>query len=373
MPSELSLPEQHPRLSTRPARFLTDRNALPAAFLLVVLASIGDAMTSTDTAFTLVYLLPIGIVSWSCKRSVALATIAVCVAVGAYLDVRGQREPVSWAFNLWNQSTEFGVYVAFSYTLHLLRKRLDAEVGLRMAALDQLRHADRLNTLGRLTSGMAHELGTPLNVISGRADLIVRGRTDLQGAKDSAAIIAAQADRMALLIRHLLAFARRGGTQTSEEDMLTLCQETADLLAPLAKPRGVDLVVRGASAVASVNRSEIQQVVSNLVANAIHAMPKGGPIEIALDTVHTRLQENADTTDRRYVLLRIKDEGAGIDPSVLPHIFDPFFTTKDVGEGTGLGLSIVFGIVRDHGGVIRVESKVGVGTTVLVFLPQYPP
>jgi signal transduction histidine kinase len=99
-------------------------------------------------------------------------------------------------------------------------------------------------------------------------------------------------------------------------------------------------------------------------------MRRASAIEISTAISRARFPENADASEREYALLCVRDEGGGIGPAVLPFIFDPFFTTKGVGEGAGLGLSIVFGIVRDHGGAIRVDSTVGEGTSVLVYLPR---
>ena len=117
-----------------------------------------------------------------------------------------------------------------------------------------------------------------------------------------------------------------------------------------------------------MNRGEVQQVLSNLLANSIHAMPRGGHIDIDTSVERVAQAENDGKAPRDYAVVAVKDEGSGIASEVLPYIFDPFFTTKDVGEGTGLGLSVVFGIVRDHGGVIAVESALG-GTTFRVYLP----
>ena len=351
-------------------RLLTGKNALPAAIVLSVLAGLGDAITTAEAAFTLFYVIPVVIVTWFRGLRVAVAIIALCVASSAGVDILFGPRPSSWIFTLWNALAESLLFLAFAYTISLLRRRVDAETALRRAALDQLRHAERLNTVGKLASGLAHELGTPLNVISGRADLISQGRVDLDGAKKSAIIIAAQAERMENLVRNILAFARRAGAETSSEDVFALCQETTQLLAPLAKQKNIEIAVRGDSAHAPVNRSEFQQVLSNLIANAVHAMADGGTITVSIEVMRATLEENGDATERSYVVLRVRDEGMGIAPTVLPYIFDPFFTTKEVGEGTGLGLSIVFGIVRDHGGSIRVESALGDGTTFVLYLPQ---
>ena len=362
-----ALPE---RLVTLASRVLTPKNALPAAVVLSIAAGLGDAMTGAEALFTLFYVIPIVIATWFRGLRLALVIVGICMAISVGVDVFIGPRPSSWLFLVGNGSMELLLFVAFACTVALLRGRVDVEAALRMAALGQLRHAERLNTVGKLASGMAHELGTPLAVISGRADLIAQGQVDPDGAKKSARIIAAQALRMETLIHHLLAFARRGGTETVRADVLTLCQDAAELLVPLAKERSVQLVVRGDHALASVNRSEISQVLSNLIANAVHAMKDAGTIEVTTKVTRATLHEHGDKTERSYAVLAVRDEGTGIAPAVLPFIFDPFFTTKDVGEGTGLGLSIVFGIVRDHGGAIRVESAIGEGTTFFVYLPQ---
>ena len=351
------------------SRFLTEKNALPVAVVLTLLAGLGDAITTAEVVFTLFYVIPIVIATWFRGLRIALAIVLLCAANSVGVDLLVGPRPSSWIFLFWNSSAELILFVAFAYTVARLRERVDAETALRRAALDQLRHAERLNTIGKLASGMAHELGTPLNVISGRADLIFQGRVDFEGAKKSASIIATQAERMSMLIRNLLAFARRGGTEAAAEDVLALCHEMAELLTPLAKQKGIQIVVGGDGAKVRVNRSEIQQVLSNLIANAIHAMSRGGTIALTTDVTRAIL-EDGDQTERSYVLIRVRDQGTGIPSSILPYIFDPFFTTKDVGEGTGLGLSVVFGIVRDHGGSVRVESALGEGSTFLVYLPQ---
>jgi two-component system NtrC family sensor kinase len=111
-------------------------------------------------------------------------------------------------------------------------------------------------------------------------------------------------------------------------------------------------------------------VLSNLISNAIYAMQDGGVVTLSVDEANAKLAENSDSKVRQYACIEVRDEGTGIAPEILPRIFDPFFTTKQVGDGTGLGLSVSYGIVRDHGGAIRVQTSLGRGTTVLVYLPQ---
>jgi signal transduction histidine kinase len=348
---------------------VNERNALPLGAAAAILAALGDALTAAEIAFTLIYLLPIALVTWFRGRKVGLSMVAFCVASSAFIDLFIDPRHSTYLALFWNLFGEALIFLLFSYTMASLRERIDNEMSLRLSALEELRHAERLNTIGKLAAGVAHELGTPLNVIAGRAELIYTGRIDLAGAKGSASIIVEQADRMSRIIRGLLDFGHRSGTETHSENLLQLAEETTELLRVLAKKVGVEIVVAGRDTKSSVNRSEIQQVLSNLLTNAIQAMPAGGRIDVGVDEEQAMIRENGDKERRTYARITVRDRGSGILPQVLPKIFDPFFTTRSVGEGTGLGLSIAYGIVRDHGGSLRVQSVVGEGTTFQVFLP----
>ncbi|HMJ54233.1 MAG TPA: ATP-binding protein [Polyangiaceae bacterium] len=349
---------------------VNERNALPVGVGAALLAALGDALTAAEIAFTLIYLLPIALVTWFRGRKYGLAMVVFCVASSAFTGLFIDPRRVTLLALFWNLVGEALIFLLFSYTMASLRLRIDNEMNLRLSALEELRHAERLNTIGKLASGVAHELGTPLNVIAGRAELIYTGRIDLAGAKGSASIIGEQADRMSRIIRGLLDFGHRSGTETHPENLLQLAEETIELLRVLAKKAGVEIVVSGRDIKSQVNRSEIQQVLSNLLTNAIQAMPTGGRIEVSVDEEQAVLRETGDKGQRCYARITVRDEGPGILPQILPKIFDPFFTTRSVGEGTGLGLSIAYGIVRDHGGSLRVQSALGEGTTFHVFLPR---
>ena len=238
------------------------------------------------------------------------------------------------------------------------RQELEHETSARIATLEQLRHADRLTTVGRLAAGIAHELGTPLNVVSGRAKMIARGNANPEQSVEYARIVAEQADRMAKIIRELLDFARRKEPHKKPADVGAIAARTVSLLSPLAKKRGVSLKLgTEASAQASVDEGQLQQALTNLVVNAIHASPPQGCVEVSLE------REDAE------IALRVSDRGSGMPPEVREQIFEPFFTTKPVGEGTGLGLSVTRDIVLEHGGRITVESTIGEGTTFAIHLP----
>ncbi len=236
----------------------------------------------------------------------------------------------------------------------------------------QLRHAERLTTVGKLASGVAHEMGTPLNVIMGHADMIRRHQVAGSEAIDSAETIAANARRITRIIEQLLGFARRSGPERSETDLSELSRDTLLLLDSFAKKRGVTLLCRGTDVPqkALVDQNQLQQVLINLITNGVQSMADGGTLSIDIDVLHATPPAGVDAALGEYVRIQVTDTGEGIPAEHLQTIFEPFFTTKDVGEGTGLGLSVIHGIISDHGGWIRVESEVGKGSTFSVFVPR---
>ena len=248
---------------------------------------------------------------------------------------------------------------------------LAAATEAKITMLEQLRHADRLSTVGKLASGIAHELGTPLNVVTGRARMIASG-LDSAETRDYADIIVVQAQRMTRIIRQLLDFARRRSAHKSPEDLRQVARQTVSLLAPIAEKKGVELVVVEPDEpyVAEIDASQLQQALTNLIVNGIQAMPQGGKITVSM--VRASAQPPADVSGAYgpYLRLDVTDEGVGMPEDTVAHVFEPFFTTKPVGEGTGLGLSVTYGIVKEHGGWIAVASLVGKGSTFSVYLPE---
>ena len=254
--------------------------------------------------------------------------------------------------------------------LEASRCRLETESAARITAVEQLRHADRLTTVGRLASGLAHELGTPLNIVSGRAQMIANGETDGPGEVERAArVIGDQADRMTRIVRQLLDFARHRSGEPGEVDLAKLAQETVAFVEPLARKRKVRLACAADPLVARVDATQIQQAITNLVMNAIQASRPQGAVEIRIGTREVATPPDPGCRPGRYAVLEVEDEGEGIPAEALPAIFDPFFTTKPVGEGTGLGLALVYGILREHGGWIEVRSEPGRGTCFRAFIP----
>jgi two-component system, NtrC family, sensor kinase len=249
-------------------------------------------------------------------------------------------------------------------------ERAEAATRARIAAMEQLRHADRLTTVGTLASGVAHELGTPINVVEGYAQLLREDPAMPEQARDSADVISRQCKRMTQIIRQLLDFARRGGISGVAADLRQVASETLRMIEPLARKREVNTVLEQSdtAAIARIEHGPMQQVLANLVINGLHAMPKGGTLTVRV------YQERAappgtGEPEADYLCVSVQDAGIGMDEEVRKRIFEPFFTTKEVGEGTGLGLSVAYGIVRDHGGWIDVASEPGQGSRFSIYLP----
>lgn len=252
------------------------------------------------------------------------------------------------------------------------QEAIKAEVASRDSAEKQLRHADRLNTVGRLAAGIAHEMGTPLNVVSGRASLIANGKLSDEDVRQSATTIKTEADRITKIIRQLLDFARRSTPQRSPADVRTVVEKTVDLLRSFAEKQAVqlDIAYDGDSFDANVDVGQFQQVCTNLIMNALQSIDERGRVEIRLRNVQASPPDAVDAPTGKYVRVDVKDSGCGVSVDDREHIFEPFYTSKDVGEGTGLGLSISYGIIRDHDGWIEVTSKPEVGSCFSVFLPH---
>ncbi len=257
--------------------------------------------------------------------------------------------------------------------INLMCERLADERSARESATEQLRHADRLTTVGKLASGLAHELGTPLNVVSGRARLIVEREVEGAEAIDSARIVLEQSERMTALIRQLLDFARPRALETTPVNVSTLAARVCELVGTIARKANVTLVAPpfDDSLRIEADDGQMGQVLTNLVVNAVQAMPEGG----GTVTITTRVVEHVapsyvDSDAHDWMAIAVADTGHGMDEPTRQRIFEPFFTTKEVGEGTGLGLSVSWGIVREHGGWIDVASSRGKGSTFTVYLPR---
>jgi len=242
----------------------------------------------------------------------------------------------------------------------------------RIEAMEQLRHGDRLKTVGRLASGVAHEIGTPLNVVSGRAGLIASGNLSGDDVMKSAGAIQAEATRMTGIVRQLLNFARRSTPHRALCDLNSVIGLTVSLMEPIIRKKEAHVEVTKKlpeDVRVNADSAQLQQVFSNLLMNALFSKDSRVTVQIAAEICHACSTEATVSEPIRCVRTSVTDDGEGITESDLPHVFEPFFTTRDVGQGTGLGLSIAHGIVAEHGGWMTVESVRGQGTTFAVFLP----
>ena len=249
------------------------------------------------------------------------------------------------------------------------QRRTEAEASAKLTAERQVRHADKMVTVGTLAAGMAHELGTPLNVIGGRAKMITALPSVSPDAVKYAEIIGVQAERMKRILRGLLDFARRPASQRHPTDLSRLTARAVELLQPLATKRDVALTCSSTPDAVSpeLDPGQIEQAIVNVLVNGIQAMDHRGTVSAEVHRVRARAPQAKE--ERDYVAVSVRDEGPGIDDEDLGHIFEPFFTTKPVGEGTGLGLAVTYGIVHDHGGFIDVHTARGRGTNVTLYLP----
>jgi len=210
-----------------------------------------------------------------------------------------------------------------------------------------------------------------LNVVAGRASLIASRKLPEEEVIQSAVTIRNQADRMTQLIRQLLDFARRRTPKKDRVEVRPVIAETLLLLEPQARKRNVTLELIGEDRRCAVliDTGQVQQLLTNLVMNAMQAMPDGGRVSLSVTTEYKTPPAGIEALPKDYVRIDVIDEGTGITEENLRHLFEPFFTTKDVGEGTGLGLPIAHGIAVEHGGWIEAKSSLQKGSCFSVYLP----
>jgi PAS domain S-box-containing protein len=244
------------------------------------------------------------------------------------------------------------------------------ELAAQHAQLEtQLRRAQKLEALGKLAGGVAHDFNNRLVIIMGYSELMKRNLPEGSPLVQHAEMVLASAQRAAELTRQLLAYSRRQVLKPEAFDLNHMLERLRVMLERLIGDRIQLETALLASFPLFLDAGQIEQVILNLVINARDAMPNGGRLLLATrdalpDSVAPQLAAG------EYVELTVSDTGTGIPDSVLPHIFEPFFTTKEVGQGSGLGLSMVEGIVHQSGGAVNVETRVGDGTTFRVFLPR---
>jgi signal transduction histidine kinase len=262
---------------------------------------------------------------------------------------------------LANWQTRFGREIE----AERLRTRREAEA--KIQALEQLRHAERLTTLGQLASVLAHEIGTPLNVIAGHGKLIAGGRLTSEGVSESATAIGEQSDRITRIVRRILDYARRRPARRVALDPADVTRRACALVQGLAAQRDVELEIIESDGKVSLlaDSDQLQQAITNLVLNAIHASSANSRVRVVLASVSRATDEG----QQDFVTISVHDVGSGIPEEVRGRIFEPFFTTKPPGDGTGLGLSVVKDIIEEHGGFVDVVSGSG-GSVFTVHLPR---
>jgi PAS domain S-box-containing protein len=243
----------------------------------------------------------------------------------------------------------------------------------RRALEEQLRQAQKIEAVGQLAGGMAHEFNNYLGIILGYSELLLEEAGTTEGLRRNVAEIKAATQRAASVTRQLLALSRRQVLEPKVLDINAVVWETHKLLRRLI-PGNIDLVpvLEPNLSPVKVDPAQIQQILINLVVNARDAMPQGG--KVVIETSNVELDEeyadrHIDLQPGPYVMLAVSDDGSGIDEPTQARIFEPFFTTKQEGKGTGLGLSTVYGIVRQSGGHITVESALREGTRFRIYLP----
>ncbi|QQN64640.1 PAS domain S-box protein [Bradyrhizobium diazoefficiens] len=242
----------------------------------------------------------------------------------------------------------------------------------KIASEERIRHAEKMEAVGQLTGGVAHDFNNILTVITGTIEIL----SDAVAKEPELAAITKMIDeaagRGAELTQHLLAFARKQPLQPREIDINSLIVDTAKLLRPtLGEQIQIESVFEDEACVAIVDPNQLTTAILNLALNARDAMPSGGKLIVEtgaayLDEVYASVN---DVRSGHYVLIAVSDTGTGIPCGMLARVFDPFFTSKGPGKGTGLGLSMVYGFIKQSAGHIKIYSEEGHGTTIKMYLP----
>ena len=271
--------------------------------------------------------------------------------------------------------TKSGQKVTVSLTGSALKDEQGNSIGKALIMRDvtqlkqyemELRQTEKLSFIGQISAGIAHEIGTPLNIILGNAEYLMMDAKPAEGDYEELRIIIGETNRIAKLIRQLLDFARPKKMHPKEVNLNSEIQNVLQLLNNQIDKSSIELFLNLQENLPCVfgDAAQLQEVFVNLIVNAIHSMENGsGKLTISTSNVKTKDESMAQIT--------ISDTGCGIPDENLQKIFNPFFTTKEVGKGTGLGLAIAQRIVQDHKGTIAVESKVNEGTMFKLIFPAY--
>jgi signal transduction histidine kinase len=257
-----------------------------------------------------------------------------------------------------------------------LEQRVAERTAELMQAEEKLRQSQKMEAVGQLTGGLAHDFNNLLTSISGALELMNRRIGQGRLSEVDRYMVAAQsaAKRAASLTHRLLAFSRRQTLEPHATNVNTLMYGMAELIQRTAGP-GIVVETLGSSELwpAFVDKSQLENALLNLCLNARDAMPDGG--RITLETTNQWMNREAargiDLPEGDYLCVSVRDTGTGMSPDVMAHVFEPFFTTKPIGQGTGLGLSMIYGFAQQSGGQVQIQSTVGEGTQVSIYLPRH--
>jgi PAS domain S-box-containing protein len=253
-----------------------------------------------------------------------------------------------------------------------LEQRVRQEIAAREAAQQRAAHAERMHALGQIAGGIAHDFNNVLQAVSGGAALIERRPHDAERALRNARMVLDAARRGAAITSRLLAFSRRGDLRAENVDAYTLLTDMAEVLTHTLGGSVVCVVdvVPGLPPM-FVDRGQLETVLVNLATNARDAMPQGGTVTLSADAeiASAALPHPAGLLPGRYIRIQVSDTGTGMDQAILARVTEPFFTTKEPGKGTGLGLAMAKGFVEQSGGSLSIDSVVGQGARIILWLP----
>lgn len=257
-------------------------------------------------------------------------------------------------------------------SFNLMAEQIESSLEEKVLLEDQLHQAQKMEAIGTLAGGVAHDFNNILTAIVGYATLASLELPAGSAPRNDIDQILLAAERAAGLTRSLLAFSRKETVELKAQDLNGIVIGFQKMLHRLLD-EDIELTVdcTPGELVVKADKGQIEQVLMNLVTNARDAMPQGGTIHIATSAALLE-QEAEDLAPGAYAIFSVSDNGSGMDPETLKRIFDPFYTTKGVSQGTGLGLSIVYGVTGKHMGAIRVASELGRGTRFTVYLPLLP-
>lgn len=330
------------------------------------------------------YLAAVMLAAWFGGTRPGLLATALATASGAYffsfpynsLDVESRSDVVRLVLGA-AEGTFISILAGALRRAEAAATARAAELEARTAALAtstvQLQHAQRMDAVGRMASGVAHDFNNMLTIVLAYADLLSRRLEHGDAMREDVQQLRAAGQRAAELAQQLLAFSRRDEPHLEPIDVDVLLRDTRRMLDRVVDS-DVSLSLRpdASPSLVRANALQLEQVIVNLASNARDAMPGGGTLAIETSRVDLDADRARDLDVAGaglYVVIAVRDSGIGMDHSTKARIFEPFFTTKDRDKGTGLGLSVAFGIVRELGGTIAVESAPGAGTTFRVYLP----